>query len=224
MNVLDVVSVIAKEVPLIKRLRVFEFQSSPLLQQRIDLQSGVELDLLESALALKKNSKLPFWEALMTSIAKSGVCAPSMIRATLMHQSNLSYQEVLIDDLAAYMDGHQAHNIAANSGVLLSDGEIAHLPLLDFKMPVSDKALITVEECIRQIGLKGYVLDSGRSYHFWGRELISADQLIKVLARFVLLHPISDKSWAAHQLIEGSASLRISERYGRLPEVVSEVG
>jgi hypothetical protein len=222
-NVLEVISEIASANASVIAVRVFPFQASPLLQQRVELKSAAELALLESALMKKRNSGVPFWEALLTAVASSGLCSPSIIRAALLHQENGEYSAVPVDDIARFVRNNEAREWAANSAVAVPGADVAHIPMLDFKVPVSARALVVVQEVVRQLGLTGYILDSGRSYHFWGRNLISTQELQVLLARFVLLHPISDKSWAAHQLMEGSASLRISARYGRLPEVVGEV-
>lgn len=63
----------------------------------------------------------------------------------------------------------------------------------------------------------------GKSYHFISRTLSTKSELIEILAKFILLHPISDKSWAAHQIIEDSASLRISENMMYSPTFVQYI-
>jgi len=223
LDALELLSLIARDHSEISLFRLFEFRSAPSLQQRLVSYSGADQEVVRLALAMKRDSRVSFWQALLTVMSESENCSSSLIAATLFHQPNAGLFEVTAQDVAALLVENEGKNIALNSAVVCADRREHHLPLLDFKVPASRTALAVVRESVRQMGLRGYLLESGRSYHFWGRDLISREELNRMLARFVLLHPISDKSWAAHQLIEGSASLRISKRYGHLPRVIDEL-
>ena len=69
----------------------------------------------------------------------------------------------------------------------------------------------------------GALLSSGKSYHFYGANLLTDEDLRIFLGRALLFAPITDKTWIAHQLIEGSCALRISSRkdYGGPPKIIA---
>jgi hypothetical protein len=98
-----------------------------------------------------------------------------------------------------------------------------HIPMLDFDLTSAPKNLGIIENILRVLKQRGMILNSGKSYHFIGYNLISENELLDLLAKFILVHPISDKAWTAHQIIERSASLRISKKYGSLPSYIKDV-
>ena len=112
---------------------------------------------------------------------------------------------------------HEA--LKAISKVKTRDG-IFHIPLLDLDIPVDEDGIQKIEEV--SFGLKiehGAVLNSGRSYHFWGLKLLSEEKWRKFMYQALLLDRI-DRRWVGHRLIDGQANLRISEKSGRIPVVV----
>ena len=101
-----------------------------------------------------------------------------------------------------------------------------HLQMLDFRLPVNDASERIVEATVRAMGLHGWLLSSGRSYHFLGsRTLASPEELMAFLGRALLFAPIVDGRWVAHQMIEGQCALRVSSGNPEqiVPALVSEV-
>jgi hypothetical protein len=85
-----------------------------------------------------------------------------------------------------------------------------HLPMIDFALgsgPHNDAVIVDVVE---SLGLYGSIVDSGRSYHFYGGRVIRESELPRFLANAQLLGPLVDHRWASHQILEGECSLRIS--------------
>ncbi len=58
----------------------------------------------------------------------------------------------------------------------------------------------------------GFLLQSGESYHFYGKGLLDDRALVRFLGQALLLAPVIDRAWIAHQLIEGASALRISKK------------
>lgn len=85
-----------------------------------------------------------------------------------------------------------------------------HLPMLDLGLAVGPESLNTCVAAIAALGVRGLLLQSGRSYHFIGNQPLSLQELTRFLARAQLLSPIVDSRWASHQLLDGQCALRIS--------------
>jgi hypothetical protein len=71
-----------------------------------------------------------------------------------------------------------------SSRVRLHTGEEQHLPLLDFHCPASDqnKDLAALAAELIDTG-GGFLLQSGDSYHFYGKQLLDGRALVRFLAR-----------------------------------------
>jgi hypothetical protein len=114
--------------------------------------------------------------------------------------------------------------LALLSSVRTVSGEVAHLPLLDFHLPATPFNEKVALEALQALGIgPGYLLASGKSYHFIGSRLIEFSAFPRFLARALLLSPVIDRSWIAHQIIEGRSAVRISPKPGRhdAPRVVA---
>lgn len=102
-------------------------------------------------------------------------------------------------------------------------GGIAHIPMLDFKLPANESNERVVKATAAALG-PGSVLNSGSSYHFYGRRLVREDELFDWLLRAQLLGRYVDGRWVTHQLIERQCALRISakSKSGIRPQVLAE--
>jgi hypothetical protein len=91
------------------------------------------------------------------------------------------------------------------------DGREMHIPLLDLACPQSPENEQVVGAALGILHAPGgMVLDSGRSYHFYGNALLGVDEWRRFMARALLLHPFIDSRYVAHRLLAGQAVLRIS--------------
>jgi hypothetical protein len=97
--------------------------------------------------------------------------------------------------------------------------------MLDFSQAAAARALQLVKGVVETIGLTGYILESGRSYHFYGEQLLDDSQWLRFLAESLLFGPVVDRRWVAHQLIESASALRISAgpNGAPIPRVVDRV-
>lgn len=207
----------------IKTCRFFSFSTFTKLQDRLrDVDPATNL-LISKAQEKKKIDGVRFWNALLTIFVEEKIVNEKLVAEVFYHQPNRDFVYVDRTGIDEFFSGCKVAPQAINSKVLMIDGTSRHIPLLDFKVPSKQGHEGLVVDCVRAMGLSGYVLDSGRSYHFIGTTLVSESELFDCLAKFVLLDPISDKAWAVHQLIERSASLRVSERGGEAPTVISKV-
>ncbi|MEK7503061.1 MAG: hypothetical protein AAB556_01295 [Patescibacteria group bacterium] len=138
--------------------------------------------------------------------------------------NNLQEIDLDITEIASYVEEkdekirvHEA--LKAISKVKTKNG-IFHVPLLDLDIPVDENGIEKIKEISLGLGIEhAAILNSGRSYHFWGLELLSDEEWRKFMYRALILDKI-DRRWVGHRLIDGQANLRISEKGGKIPVVV----
>lgn len=93
----------------------------------------------------------------------------------------------------------------------LSAREYMHIPMMDFRCEPSNQNRQFVVTAMRKIGQKaGVVLESGRSYHYYGFDLLTEDEWRKFMYRSLLLTPFIDSRYIGHRLLSGMARLRIT--------------
>lgn len=108
---------------------------------------------------------------------------------------------------------------------LFNTDERFHIPMMDFDCEISCKNLEVIQRFLRISNKGGVILQSGRSYHYYGIELIPDREWLMLLGRFLLLMDYTDSRYIAHRIIDGYGSLRISENERRPipPKVVAIV-
>ncbi|HRD62959.1 hypothetical protein [uncultured Nocardioides sp.] len=102
-----------------------------------------------------------------------------------------------------------------------------HLPLLDLGVKTGPDGEASAIAALHALELRGLLFMSGRSYHFYGSDPVTAPELTAILGRAQLLSPIIDSRWVSHQLIDGRCGLRIStdsEKTPDPPTFVTRVG
>ena len=98
-----------------------------------------------------------------------------------------------------------------------------HIPMMDFRCPKSPKNLARIKGLLRTIGEKeGVILDSGRSYHYFGINPLSEKGWLMFLGK-CLLSELVDSRYIGHRLIDHCGILRISAcpLRPKIPTVVS---
>lgn len=120
----------------------------------------------------------------------------------------------------------QKRVLAVTSNLKLSNTKKKfHIPMMDFSCEVSSGALKRIQEFLRKIKQRGVVLYSGRSYHYYGSELLSERDWLVFLGNCLLFSGYADSRYVGHRLIDGYTSLRISKGKIRpkVPKVVAIV-
>lgn len=209
--------------PSVDIFRVFEFSSNNKVQDREKNASFKNDIVINKALKEKSRTGASFWESLF-SLAEEGECLDKdFMKNALFHNKNEKYKHYTKDSFLKFISSDIHGDVAINSKVILNDGSERHIPMLDFKIKSNKRNLKIVKDVLSILELKGYILDSGKSYHFIGYNLITESELLDLLAYFILLQPISDKAWATHQILERSASLRLSRKYGQYPLIIESI-
>lgn len=122
----------------------------------------------------------------------------------------------------------QGTELALHSKVLFQDGAVMHIPMID----LATKAAGIIGRVIDVLPqeLLGSVIwfESGRSYHGYGKVLISKEHWVTLMGRLLLVNqhqlpPVVDPRWIGHRLIAGYSALRWTRNtdyYLQKPELV----
>lgn len=198
----------------LRKCTVFKYDSPPTLQQRVEI-TAFEKAIIEQALLIREETKIPFWEAIFSSCVKSGQCSESLLEATFFHNGQGSPASYDRHDLESGIfekitDGNTC-NLGLGSEVLDVHDESHHFSFLDFHCEVTDDNKRIVYSVCRMLMPQGFLLlDSGDSYHATSLYLMSNEQRIHLLGKAIRVAPIIDSLYIAHQLQQSSSSLRIS--------------
>lgn len=104
------------------------------------------------------------------------------------------------------------HVLALCSLCKLQDGSLGHIPMMDFHCPPNACHLQLIQAALARLGQrKGAILESGRSYHYYGFQVLTDQEWRSFLGACLLLMPYTDTRYIAHRLISGACVLRITE-------------
>lgn len=221
MTTRDIIQHIILKYPEIETLNLIKLGATKDLKGSSDIWSERDEKLYQQALLLRKNYSIPFWSAIMTSMVSSGYISENSLSHVSLHNVNISLMKV---NSSNFQHISITDEMGINSCVRLSNGLEMHIPMLDFRVEYSDKNTLLVRKvCSKLIEEdSGYLLCSGKSYHYIGNCLLDYKDLVKFLGKALLYSPIVDDTWIAHQLIEGSCTLRLGRKNGVLPVLCSE--
>ncbi|WP_344161597.1 hypothetical protein [Kribbella yunnanensis] len=191
-------------------------------------------ELLDHTMRLREELSAPFWDSLMLACERSSGGLPAEVAtAATFHQDPAVSDDdrhVVNSALPAWLRGKvekavdDERILAVSSRVLLTDGESAHIPMLDFAARVQNEGSeASILAVCSTLPFDAKVLMSGRSFHYYGKALLSGREHQEFLGRSLLFAPIVDHRWIAHQLMMGYTALRISAgRDGLLPRYIGE--
>lgn len=184
-------------------------------------RSDAVLRAVEAARARKAESHQPFWDALFDQMPSLGPADVSeILRLARFHQSMDTVATRIpfalrgsgLKGVLARHDVIPENEILAlSSRLVLASGAEAHLPMLDYRVPITRENAGLILDQLKAMQASGWLFASGRSYHFLGDSLLDgAAGLAHFLGQALLFSPIVDGRWLAHQLIEGACALRVS--------------
>lgn len=221
MNTLDILKEIMNNNSDIISYRFHTFPSKSLLQDAINLDEK-DIDLVNKALGVRDKYRLPFWDSIMLSFFGNENYSKTILHQALHHNQRDDLYDVNRDEfLSNGFFFNKKERLAINSNVILKQNKNAHIPMLDFHIPVSESNLDIVIDVLKELKVKGgYILESGESYHFIGDYYINEEFLIDFLAKALFFAPIIDRAWIGHQILERSCSLRIDKKHGIYPRMI----
>lgn len=112
-------------------------------------------------------------------------------------------------DIPRFYSDSEEEVLAVSSKVRIGQ-KIFHIPMMDFRCDPSPENLSRLKMLLVRIGQsKGVILLSGRSYHFYGAELLNQKDYSPFLGNCGLLKGFVDERYIPHRLIDGCCILRI---------------
>ena len=202
------------------------YKTPLLLQQRISA-TPFEQEIIDTALGIRSEVKIPFWEAIFAACLRAGKCSDSLLDAALFHNgfgdlTTIATKRLELNGLKDIVASGQ-NNIGLASRVELADVPAHHLAMMDFHCSVTVKNIEMVTSICRRLMPNGFLLlDSGDSYHACGIVLLTAEERLEFLSKSLFFAPIVDSAYIAHQLMQPMSSIRISTGGSRTkcPEVL----
>jgi hypothetical protein len=119
-------------------------------------------------------------------------------------------------------------DLGLTSLVTIEDDSKLHIPMVDFKCPISTENLIRVAHYANNsLDIRaGFLVNSGRSYHVYGYHLISEYTWAGMINKLLESKDddLVDTTWALFQRNYGLSILRVSESKNKLikPKIVAE--
>ncbi|MGY3479379.1 primase 1D-like protein [Bradyrhizobium ottawaense] len=225
------IELLFRDIQDVDSIKFFRPPSSSPIQQEPMINEQEKL-LINQALELRQNLGLPFWDSLFLHLSTHPTSPPVLLKRALLHNpqdvdsfhlSRGSCTELRLREIIAQLPRNRV--LAISSRLTLKDGSVRHLPMLDFHCIDSSEHEPLIKSVLAEIGIGGYLVASGRSYHFYGNTLVDEESLIAFLGKALLFSPLVDRAWIAHQLIERACGLRISpgKDYLSCPTVVGEI-
>jgi hypothetical protein len=224
----EFVAFLVQNTPEIEAIKLFRPVPPRPIQEESSIRAS-EQELINRALGVRKNMGLPFWDSLFLCLSSQPASVENVIRRATLHNSQDSDSFILQRDdctdaqMRKLIEALPAGvMLAISSRVSVKGGKMRHLPMLDFHCETSQANDHLVRLIVTEIGLRGYVARSGRSYHFYGKGLVDEQELISILGKALLFCPIIDRAWIAHQLLERACGLRISpgKDYQNCPKII----
>jgi hypothetical protein len=212
---------LVRSLPSVKKITLVTIPRPPSVSDRLRDDSGL-VRVVQQASGLSKQQGLSLWSTILLGVRigkqADGHDVSKLLRAALFHAATndaLSDEEIASTDLTPKLlqkrTGNGNRLVALSSRVSTNDGGRMHLPLLDFALSHSNDNTKIVAHAADQLGLPYAVLGTTHSYHYYGLQVLPAEQYLgEFLGRALLLAPLVDARWIAHQLMDGLATLRVS--------------
>lgn len=119
----------------------------------------------------------------------------------------------------------EAENIGLLSLVLTGEKE-SHIPMIDFRCPITQSNQRRVVDFLFGLGEKsGFLLESGRSYHYYGDKLLGAEEW-KEFTEGLKQSELIGTTWPKLQLKNQFSFLRITTSKAKptLPKLIAIIG
>jgi len=217
----------------VEEVYLAELRPLPPLQARRDLKPAERI-VFERALKYRKSTGLAFWDAVLLELPGApeaiGLLDEAMMHVTFRgSERSLQWASAIAGGLeracGEFSTAGEASLIFL-SEMRCRDGSRRHVPMIDFHAACSAPNQRVVTAVAERLFPEGAVLlESGESYHAYGTRLLSETEFRSFLGRALLFAPIVDRTYTAHQVIEGRCALRLTAGGGksRVPKVISIV-
>lgn len=196
--------------------------------KNINFQIG--MSALESVLEIVKNNSVnSIFLVIYPIIISTPWREPAPFEIMLRHSDQekkveLKNQEITIQNIEKFFSTvNEKWGLGVASLVTVGDEKL-HIPMMDFHCEASDDNLKRIKEFLFFIGQEeGAILASGRSFHYYGADLLNQNDWLNFLGDCLLFSDYAGKRYVAHSLKKGYCTLRISIKATHfcLPKIVA---
>lgn len=170
---------------------------------------------ISSVFVIKYHDKLRLGERLSADLAEnpSGFISQAAVHDNALDEETEVPSAELRPDFwnRAMREVAEGFVLAISSKVKLKNGSFAHIPMMDFKCAPTQGNIELAKKAFREIGYThGLLLNSGKSFHYYGNAVIDEQQWRAFLGHSLLLSDFIDTRYVGHALINNECRLRIS--------------
>jgi hypothetical protein len=131
-----------------------------------------------------------------------------------------------LEEVVNMVEKKEKENLGIKSIVELEDGSARHIPMIDFCCPCSPKneqKIVRILSFLKQD--KGFLLESGNSYHYYGIRLLTEAEWQVFMGQLRMIN-IVGRIWPSLQLRQNFSVLRVSISLVKpvLPKVIAKIG
>lgn len=224
MDTLEVITKILEKNEEIVELKFVEIHGSSKVQESIS-SNNINTDHITKAMEIRSKYNFSFWEAVCATFINNANYSRWLLKKVYHHNCNkaeISISKEFFGDANKILKPENKYAIL--SKVNCKNERLCHIPFIDFHCESNMDNVKLVEDVITDLNIgPGYILNSGKSFHFIGYKLLKQEDFCSYLGKLLLYSPIIDKSWIAHQLIEQYCALRVTDKNGVLPHVVKRI-
>jgi hypothetical protein len=211
-------------LPEISEVTFVAYHPAPSLNERLARNTDPTNDIRTIAESLWRDYGIPFWDAVLAVGMKRGEIPDRFVDLAILHDNSpqehsiqVPRNEVSVARIDQILDTlNENLALAFSSKVRLKNGEIGHIPLMDFRCSMSPQNTLIVKRALGAMGQhEGVLVDSGRSYHFYGLRILPVESWIHFLAMSILFSPVVDVRYVAHRLADGACRLRVAAGQGK---------
>jgi len=168
----DLLPHILGRVEQVQEVTLHELPPASKVQTQLRGVSGLDA-LVAYARTSCRESGFPFWDAVLMSVSEQDDALKlKLVEQACFYQDmknvatkvTLKVKDLGISDLSERLNSvTHGRLLAMSPELLLDDGSVAHMPMLDFRLEPSEANLDLVELILHSLGMSGWVLESGRS-------------------------------------------------------------
>lgn len=206
--------------PEVTGLHFAAYTPEPKLSERLgNMLTPEEQDLRDAAVNTCHGNGIPFYDALFGIAMKREGIPPRFLETAAAHNSDpptlvydLTRTNILtpriLDIIRQLPDGF---GLVVSSKVRLATESTAQIPMLDFRCPCSPGNARAIRKVLSLLGKRhGVIVESGRSYHFYGTCLMTMPEWTNFMAHALLFAPFVDPRYVAHRIADGECRLKLA--------------
>jgi hypothetical protein len=229
-SALEIITQFPSIFPEVETFTFSKYSPTPGLEDRLkqNMCPSLESLLKDATITRSKNSDLSYWDSVL-ACAQDKKDIETLVNEAVRHedtqcQNRFQLNRSLVNpkDLLPIIEAEKPNTMSICSLVYKKDDSAVYqIPFMDMHCKPSEANL---EKCIagfRTFGMPGLILNSGRSYHFYGLQTLTQAEWVRFMGKCLLLTSLTDVRYVGHRLMEGLCDIRVTEKSGTTPVVVS---